>query len=608
MILAVDTETTGTDFWRGCKPFMVSACDGSNNYLWEGRVNPYNRLDITWKTEDLQEAQDVINQADAIIMHNAKFDVRALETVDILVDWEKVKDTVVGAHLCCSGENHQLKYLASKYLDYPNTDQKELALAVQRARAQHKDEYDIAVAGHPAFPGLKGTKVKWYAMDYWLCMEECRKYACTDVEMTWHLWEEIEYDLHKRNLYEIYEIRNSLLPIFYKLEETGIHVYKKQIDQEIKRLKAVRILLQDMIQSECKIAHQIDLTKEKWIKFFLFDVLKLDVLERSEKTHEPTTNKKVISRYIKRNPESKPLQHFKQYREAGTQITYLSSYQRWAYNDNRIRPSFNLTGTRETRQSASNPPTQNIDKKLRYIFGPEEGYVHLVYDLVNIEMRIWGYAVGNKEMKRLFDTKQSFHNEIAKILYPQEYAICVEEDITFKNKYKETLYQWIKNGNFSIIYGAGQNKADLTYKKPGAYNLLVDRFPEVPVFTQAKIDEVFYNNERYGIPFVTCLGGYPLEINLDQIYTTACNYYAQGSAGYIIGLAMREVARNELYIQTGAQMINQVHDSLYIEVREEHVTDELKESLKASIEKGGEILLPTCEAELEDIITYQTAV
>ena len=153
----------------------------------------------------------------------------------------------------------------------------------------------------------------------------------------------------------------------------------------------------------------------------------------------------------------------------------------------------------------------------------------LDYDLVNIELRTWGYSVGNKEMVELFDDKKSFHMEIAKMLYPKEIKECEDLGIHFKEKYKATLYQWVKNGNFSIIYGGKKKKVDKTFKFPNAYDIVVERFPEVDDFAEQKIQEVLDNDAKYNIPFVTCMGGYPLEVDIQNIHTTACNYFSLGS-------------------------------------------------------------------------------
>jgi len=630
VLLAVDTETTGTDFFHGCRPFMITACDGKSNYHWTGEVNPYDRAEVTWQEEDLEEARTLLSSASTLLMHNSKFDVRALHSIgiDLTSSWDRIEDTMIASHVCCSGERHALKQLAFRYLGYANEEQKKLKAAVLKARQEHKD-YDLAKEGHHTMPGEGGPGTSWSSMDYWLCIDECTRYGIDDVEMTWLMWQLYKNVMAKYSLRDVYEERKALLKITYEMQSHGMHLYTDAVEEQIALQGVMRTILSRKIHEECQLGNDLDFTNEKHISFFLFNVLELPVTHRSEKTGKPLMNKDVIDGYIKTYPEHTPLQHFADFRREGTKRGYLSSYLKWVDDSDYIHSDMLITGTRETRQASRNPNTQNIDKALTNIFGPPKGKVWLVYDLVNIELRIWGYEVGNKELTSIFDQKKSFHAEIARTLYPRTFKQCEERSIPFKVLFNGTYYQWIKNGNFCIIYGGSEKKAITTYKAvsdevllheawpkeyappsakakhlTNAYTKIVGRFPEVPKFTASKIKEVFDNDKKYGYPFITCKGGYRLDVNPDQIYTTACNYFCQGSAGYIIGLAMQEVDRNPDYREAGAAMVNQVHDSLYIEVDRDKCTPSLQESLKRSIEAGGERLLPTCEAELEKIIYH----
>ncbi len=607
MIIAVDTETTGTDFWHGCQAFMVQICDGESNYYWTGKVNPKDRSDVRWDEKDLDEIQGYLDSADRIVYHNAKFDVRALSLMGLDAElWDKIDDTIIMSHLVCSGESHALKYLAAKYLDYYNEEEKTLASQVKKARLEHKD-WDIAKEGHKCFPALSSTtkRVSWWKMDYWLCPEECAEYGMADVEMTLLLYNMFTEVIEFNNKEEQYETRRQLLEPLYNMEDAGIHMYStgvNGVEQIISESETIKTMLHKRIMKECHIQINIDLNNQEHQRFLLFEVLNLPIQFRSEKTQQPSVKREALESYIRQNPNNATVQHFNDYRQLDAEISKLKSYQKWRCPDGRIRSNMVITGTRETRQASWDPNVQNIKKSLRNIFGPEPGYVWLDYDLVNIEMRIWVYQVKNPELMKIFDEGGSVHMLIASILHPELIDKCNEEGLEFKKEYKESWYQWVKNGNFAIIYGAGKSKADLTYRKEGSYNDVVSRFPEVPVYTASVIQEVLDNEARCGTPYLTCLGGYPLEVNIEDLYTTACNYKAQGSAGYVINHAMINVQNNPLYQSANAKMINQVHDSIVIEVPWDSNTQELRSSLQKSIEDAGRKFLPTCEAEYDTLI------
>jgi DNA polymerase I-like protein with 3'-5' exonuclease and polymerase domains len=602
MILAVDTETTGTDRWHGCKPFLVTACDGHKNYYVKGEVDHYNRATVVWCHDDLYSLQEKLEAADKLIFHNAKFDLHMLASIGIDLSrlWPKVEDTLLANHVLCSGESHKLKDLADKYLDYDTEDEDELADAVKAARIN--SDFDIAREGHPCFPGLGGSSknVQWYKMDYWLCPELCLKYGMGDVERTLLLWEVFYEAIEKHNLVTQYETRKELIKICYDIECAGYNMYADGVKAEIARLIKLKQEVTKKIMKSLNISGHFDLSEEKTLRYFLFQVLGIKPIVFTEKRGEPSIAKDAIEGMIEDHPEIPELEWFQEYRIATTQIGYLSSYDKWVCEDGRIRSSIFITGTRETRQSVKDPNTQNIDKRLTGIFGPPPGKVWLDFDLVNIELRIWVYEVGNPELKAVFERGDSVHLLVASIIHPKLYNQLGPDGFKERIMSPHNEYTRVKNGNFAIIYGASANRANKTYGVEGAYELIADRFPEVPAYSQLIMNEAWHNLERHNAPYVTCIGGYRLDVNMDEPYT-ACNYKIQGTAGYIVNEAMINIKRNEHYNFYGCEMIQQVHDSIKVEVDECEPYEDIAKSINHSIELAGLKYLPTCKASYKII-------
>lgn len=605
MILSVDTETTGTDCWHGCRPFLVTMCDGRHNYYYQGKVNPLNRLDVDWDIDELEAIQDMLDSAQCLIFHNGKFDLHMLAHIGIQIKhlWEKIEDTMLASHCLSSGESHALKYLAFKYMDYFNEDERKLELAVQSARQKYK-HYDTARQGHPSFPGIKGNKVSWYKMDYWLCPEECITYGLADVERTWGLWQIFDEALYKYELIEPYRKRLQLAKIAYQMECVGYNMYADEVRAEVERLSKLRQEMHDKIKDECYIGGNFDLTKEDSLRLFLFSALKLQPTLYTEKRGTPSISKEAIDMMIEENPNISQLQDFQTYRTSGTQMNYLKQYLDWACDDGRIRSNIFITGTRETRQSYTDPNLQNIDKKLRHVFGPPPGKVWIDFDLVNIEMRIWVYEVQSPELLEVFESGGSVHMLVAEIIHPKLIQECKENGTSFKTLYESTWYQWVKNGNFAIIYGASGKTADRSYKVKGAYDLIAKRFPQVPAYSARIIKEMQLNHEKYHWPHVTCYGGYKLDVNPDEPFK-AVNYKIQGSAGWFITEAMIALSMCHDYISNGAQMVQQVHDSIVIEVDEAKYSESLCNSFKRTIESCVLKYLPTGEASYKVIRNEQ---
>lgn len=591
-VISVDTEGTGLTLRHGCRAFMIQLCDGEFNHWWIGQVNPYDRTDIKWDKDDLLEFLDICLDADKIIFHNAKYDIRSiwytlqaygLEKGWINLVFSKFEDTMIGCHCICPGDSVALKHNAFKYCDYYNDNEHHLALAIQQQRDLHP-EYDLARVGHPTFGG--STKASWWKADYWLDIDACIAYGLDDVEMTLLLWDFVYEGMKSEGLLSVYETRKKVLRTFYDIEDTGMNMYSERVEETLEELEMEQTRLVKKIRSDQDYRTSLDLSTDEDKHFLLHHKLGLPV-KFFTATGKPSVKKEAIDYYIRENPDNETLQDFKLYRSVTTQISDIKSFESWKCDDSRLHSNYWLTGTRNTRQSASDPAIQTIGKKIRKLFGPPQGYVWLDYDLVNIEMRRWAYYVGNPELTAIFDTGGSVHLLIAETLYPREYA-AVGED--FKYVYEDTLYQWVKNGNFSALYGAGERKADATYQLPGAYRKIAERFPEVPGFTKACEEEVRFNFEQYNQPCLTVDGGFRTDVPLSEAYK-AVNYKVQGSAGWIIGESMIDVANNVPF-----PMINQLHDGLPIEVPREAVTMELILSIKEVIERSGLRYMPTSEA------------
>jgi DNA polymerase-1 len=250
-----------------------------------------------------------------------------------------------------------------------------------------------------------------------------------------------------------------------------------------------------------------------------------------------------------------------------------------------IHPSINVTGTKFTRQSSNSPNLQNVgtgkeevqsdtiqptgvasagkilslrrdqrlDYNLRTVFGPTPGREWWDFDYSNLELRIWAYSCGNEELIDTFEKGLSAHLIIARQIHPGLNALA-------DWKAKETSeYKRVKNGNFSIIYGAGLETGDRTYGTAGAYERLVKRFPEVKLFSTRLHSLV----EKKG--YITTRGGYRLYVPTNEPHK-AVSAYVQGTAGDVIGMAMINCFEFLDNHRSNIRMILQIHDELLFDV------------------------------------------
>lgn len=408
-----------------------------------------------------------------------------------------------------------------------------------------------------------------------------RNYALEDVETTIPLYHFLDHALQTEGLYDNYLERLQLLRVTYEMKERGVTLkpslqknmerYTSKADKEGNR--AVRIAKRVLQVDEFNIG------SSKQLQHLLYseDGFELPIIKRTKPSKtaplgQASTDAETIDKLYDlvlddpryQNPHAKSFfESLLISRKNRTASNYLRNYHLWS-RDGRLHSNLNITGTKFTRQSSNDPNLQNagtgkededgeLDFNLREDFGPGPGYVWLAWDYSNIELRLWAYQTGNRELIAAFENNRSVHLIIARELH-KELVGMSDEEATETRVYKKT-----KNGNFSILYGAAPYKANATYGVRDAYNRINKRFPEVRDFTQTLHGEV---RDR---GYIETLGGYRLYIPTDQPHV-AVSGKIQGTAGQTIGRAMIECTTWCRFNAPCCRLILQIHDELVFEV------------------------------------------
>jgi DNA polymerase I-like protein with 3'-5' exonuclease and polymerase domains len=224
-----------------------------------------------------------------------------------------------------------------------------------------------------------------------------------------------------------------------------------------------------------------------------------------------------------------------------------SALQNWYV----LFPSLNPTGTDTLRWSSSNPNETNISKKedfnLRYTFGPAPGREWWSLDGKNLELRIPAYEAQEDELIKVFEHPDdppyygSYHLVIFDTLHPKEFA---EHGKKCKELYESTLYQWVKNGNFAIQYGAQEGTADRTYHVSGAYRRIKSRFRNISALNDYYVAYANKNGYVLTLPdkSVDPKQGYPILCSRGSYGrvspTVPFCYHVSGTACWWIGKAI----------------------------------------------------------------------
>lgn len=455
MLIGLDTEGTGVDHFHGAAPFLVTICNEEwENTFWEWQVDPVTRK-VTAPKEDLWEIAKAIQDADELVLQNAKFDIISLMrllTPKMLSEWpwDKTHDTLLLAHLLASNHAKDLNSLAVEYLavnisKYENS----MEAATKEARdIAKKLGWRIAKFGEPDMPSIKQSQAKgdpgkaWKA-DTWIPRQLAKRkapgwkkewltvtseYANVDSSVTVGVFKAQLKLAEERGLLEIYETRRKLMPIVFDMEWHGVPVCVAKIEELETKFKAETDKAGRICNNIAEgMGYELSLPKggaNKNLETFVFDHLKLPPIRNNtkKKTSKPDLDKRALEQYLDTLPSNSKahlfIKNLGAKRKRDTALTYIAGYRRFGipamgvdgaslHDWIIVHPSLNITGTDTLRCSSANPNEQNISKQeevnLRYMFGPPPGYEWWSLDAKNIELRIPAYESEERELIDLFE-------------------------------------------------------------------------------------------------------------------------------------------------------------------------------------------------------------
>jgi len=647
-MISLDTETTGVDMHHGAKPFFVTTCNDQGDLeFFEWHVNPINRQPEI-PSEDLNTILSMV-RVNNLVLQNPKFDVSALASLDARFGdewpWERTDDTLIAGHLLHSSMPHDLTSMVLHYLGedmQPFENRLQDACNKSRAMARSKfPEWRIAKKGADDMPSAKEKNWKY---DLWLpralarelkypddhpWWTVCQEYANRDAETTICLWPVLLAEIKRRGLYEIYRDRMRLLPVAYKMQAVGVSVSRERLTELTEEYRESAVRSGRVCVNIAKgLGYDLSLPKggrNKSLNTFIFDTLNLPVLKYTD-TGNASMNKDVLSEYYHvlptRSKERMFIQSLRNSRQLNTAVSYMEGYTRfWVpmkgadgrHIDDwyRLHPSLNPTGTDTLRWSSSNPNEQNISKKegfnLRYCFGPAPGREWWSMDAKNIELRIPAYESREEEFIALFERPDeppyygSNHLLIFHLLWTDLWETAVKEvgpdkvGVHCKKRYASSNYQWTKNGNFAVQYGAidredGTGTADVAYHQPGAQAKIKARFTKQEALNQWCIRYAEKHGYIETLPdkTVNASRGYPLVCTRTEYGrikpTVPLNYRVQGTAMQWMNKAMVRTQDQLDEWNRGRNLADQFHGIM--QVHDELVFDFPKSSRHPMLDRG----------------------
>ncbi|MFR2069009.1 MAG: DNA polymerase I [Bacteroides nordii] len=532
-ILALDTETTGTDPMEAELVGMsFSFAENQGFYI----PIPADREEALKIVNEFKEVFE--NEKTLKVGQNIKYDMIVLQNYGVEVKGP-LFDTMVAHYVLQPELRHGMDYLAEIYLHYQTIHIEELI-------------------------GPKGKNQK-NMRD--LAPEAIYQYACEDADVTLKLKNILEKELKENGAEQLfYEIEMPLVPVLVNIESNGVLLDTEALKQSSKHFTTQMEAIEQEIYQLA--GEEFNISSPKQVGEVLFDKLKIIDKAKKTKTGQYVTSEEVLESLRHKHPVvEKILEHRGLKKLLSTYIDALP--QLINPRTGRVHTSFNQTVTATGRLSSSNPNLQNIPirdengKEIRKAFIPDEGALFFSADYSQIELRIMAHLSEDKNMIDAFLSGYDIHAATAAKVY--------KTDIKEVNP---DMRRKAKTANFGIIYGISvfglAERMNVDRKE--AKELIdgyFETYPQVKAYMDKSIEvarekgyvETIFHRKRF-LPDINSRNA----VVRGYAERNAINAPIQGSAADIIKVAMARIYERFKREGLKAKMILQVHDELNFSV------------------------------------------
>jgi len=614
-VFAYDTETTGTNPYKGDRPFLFTFADASGNTdCIEFPVHPRTRRVRYGKNpKGFKRVKSYLeNPRTTKVCHNAKFDLRMSRFAGIHVAG-RVEDTLYAAKICNSDlPNYGLKWLCKYLMEWGNEDEDELKKAVRSLRLiAKKTDYKISTDEHSDTP---------VAADYWLTQyameltkyrvahsssirtskarkeaytnakrirELCITYGTLDAERTIALWLLFKEIMEEEDLLDVYEEEvHKLLPVTMQIEDYGVqikpHLLYKGFAITGKRTgEAGRTL-----KEHAPEGFNPNSNPQK-VNYFI-EELGLRPLSLT-KNDNPSIDNVFLEYYQDESPVAGAI--LKHAKNSKAHSTYFKNYLRNITPGNTLHCTFDQVGTTTLRFACRNPALQTVPKRVscfcgadikkvdlkkglqickdghrspidsmllvRACFGPRKDHIWLLNDYAQIEARIFADEAGEETLLEAFENGLDPYQNLADRMN-EETGANISRQVS-KSIFLGKLYGLGKKKLVQQIASMGHTHIRLEE----AENIILsfnDTFPTVAYFMkevqkQVRMDGYVIN--RYGQKLI---------VDKEFAYK-GVNYIIQSSAARLMKRAMIKCQKYLVETLEGiGSMVLTIHDELIFEL------------------------------------------
>lgn len=532
-ILALDTETTGTDPMDAELVGMSFSITENQAFYVPVPAEREEAIKIVREFEPVFK-----NEKSLKVGQNIKYDMLVLQNYGIEVRG-KLFDTMVAHYVLQPELRHNMDYLAEIYLHYQTIHIEELIGPKGKGQKNMRD----------------------------LSSQEVYLYACEDADVTLKLKNILEQELKKNDAEKLfYEIEMPLVPVLVNIESNGVRLDTEALKQSSEhfttRLQSIEKEIYTLAEGEFNIA------SPKQVGEILFDKLKIVEKAKKTKTGQYVTSEEVLESLRNKHDIIGKILEYRGLKKLLS--TYIDALPQLINpKTGRIHTSFNQTVTATGRLSSSNPNLQNIPirdedgKEIRKAFIPDDGCSFFSADYSQIELRIMAHLSEDKNMIDAFLSGYDIHAATAAKIYKVDI-----KEVTADMRRKA------KTANFGIIYGISvfglAERMNVDRKE--AKELIdgyFETYPQVKSYMDKSIQvarehgyvETIFHRKRF-LPDINSRNA----VVRGYAERNAINAPIQGSAADIIKVAMARIYERFKAEGLKAKMILQVHDELNFSV------------------------------------------
>lgn len=375
------------------------------------------------------------------------------------------------------------------------------------------------------------------------------------------------------------ELDLPLIPILYKMEETGVKIDRKRFNVLAKEFstetRAIEQEIYSLAGKEFNINSPIQLSE------VLFETLQLPTKGIKKTQRAYSTGAKELDKLRELHPIIAKIERYREINKLLT--TYVTPLPTLADQHDRIHTTYTQDVTATGRLSSVNPNLQNIPvrsddgKRIRNCFVAEKGKTFVSADYAQFELRLAAALAGDQRLIDDFNAGLDIHTKTA----ADAFHIPMDQVTKTQRRAAKTI-------NFGVLYGMSPkglaDAAGMTFYEAKKF---IESYFELRAPIRRYLDKTLEDGRQNG--YVETLFGRrrpcpdlsaPNYLVRSAAERAAANMPIQGTEADLMKKAMLAVDKA---LPDGAKIILQIHDSLIIECFDQQV-DEVSKILVEQME------------------------